>query len=142
VVLKDFDTSPVPRALITGLRGTTCSRVMPTAVHPYFFFWGIYLGNNPQEEAAMKGLLGADRLIACLPGELHLKFSNVLRTFRPVGVYQGDKGKEHRISCAPFCRDTKNLASSEGATAPSDGLLSLSRAVLTRAYVVYFSTER
>ena len=41
----------------------------------------------------MKGLLGADRLIACLPGELHLKFSNVLRTFRPVGVYQGDKEK-------------------------------------------------
>jgi hypothetical protein len=39
VVLKDFgelsradfgDTSPVPRALIFGLQGTTCSRVMPT----------------------------------------------------------------------------------------------------------------
>ena len=35
-----------------------------------FFFRGIYLGNNPQEEAAMKGLLGADWLIACLCGEL------------------------------------------------------------------------
>jgi hypothetical protein len=125
VVLKDFgDTSPVPRALIAGLQGATCSRVMPTleptfealmarpeevkvllllhdgAAHdpdklaswaqqarcPGFFFWGIYLGNNPQEEAAMRGLLDADRLIVCLPGELHLKFGNVLRAFRPVGV--------------------------------------------------------
>jgi hypothetical protein len=34
----------------------------------------------------MRGLLGADRLIACLPGELHLKFGNVLRACRPVGV--------------------------------------------------------
>ncbi len=53
---------------------------------PGFLFWGVYLGNNPQEEAAMRGLLGADRLIACPPGELHLKFGNVLRGFWPVGV--------------------------------------------------------
>ena len=53
---------------------------------PGFFFWGIYLGSNPQEEAAMKGLLGADRLIACWPAELPLKFGNVLWAFRPVGV--------------------------------------------------------
>ena len=125
-LLKDFGhTSPVPRALIAGLQGMTCSRVMPTlrptfealmarpeevkvllllhdgTAHdpdalaswaqearciPGFFFWGIYLGNNPQEEAAMKELLGADRLIACPPGELHLKFGNVLRALRPVGV--------------------------------------------------------
>jgi hypothetical protein len=38
---------------------------------PGFYFWDIYLGNNPQEEAAMKRLLRADRLIACWPGELH-----------------------------------------------------------------------
>jgi hypothetical protein len=126
VVLKDFgDTSPVPRALIAGMQGTTCSQVMPTLkpmfealmarpeevkvlllLHdglahdpaeltswareawciPGFFFWGIYLGNNSQEGAAMKGLLGVDRLIACRPGELHLKFGNMLRAFRPVGV--------------------------------------------------------
>lgn len=126
LVLKDFsDTSPVPRALIAGLQGTTCSRVMP-ALRPTFealmarpekaevllllhdglahdpdelaawareaqcisdfFFCGIYLGNDSQEEAAMKGLLGVDRLIVCPPGELHLKFGNVLRTFQPVGV--------------------------------------------------------
>ena len=125
-LLKDFsDASPVPRALIAGLQGTTCSQVMPTlepmyealmarpeevkvllllhdgAAHdpdklalwarevrciPDFFFWGIYLGNNPQEETAMRGLLGTDRLIACFPGELPLKFGNVLRAFRPVGV--------------------------------------------------------
>lgn len=48
--------------------------------------WDIYLGSSPQEEAAMKGLLGADWLIACWPGEMHLKFGNVLRAFRPVGV--------------------------------------------------------
>jgi len=36
--------------------------------------------------AAKKGLLGTDRLIACSPGELHLKFGNVLRAFLPVGV--------------------------------------------------------
>lgn len=53
---------------------------------PGFFFWGIYLGNNPQEQAAMRGLLGADRLIVCSPGELPLKFGDVLRAFRPVGV--------------------------------------------------------
>ena len=36
VVLKDFgDTSSVPRALITGLQGMTCSRVMPT-LEPMF----------------------------------------------------------------------------------------------------------
>ncbi len=34
---------------------------------PGSFFWSIYLGNNPQEEAAMRGLLGVDRLIACWP---------------------------------------------------------------------------
>jgi hypothetical protein len=34
----------------------------------------------------MRGLLGADRLIACWPGELHLKIGNVLRAFRLVGV--------------------------------------------------------
>jgi hypothetical protein len=33
----------------------------------------------------MRGLLGEDRLIVCPPGELHLKFGNVLRAFRPVG---------------------------------------------------------
>ena len=33
----------------------------------------------------LKGLLGADRLIACPPGELPLKFGNVLWAFRPVG---------------------------------------------------------
>jgi hypothetical protein len=125
-LLKDFgDISPVPRALIAGLQGTTCSHVMPTLTPmfealmarpeevkvllllydglahdpvelaswarearclPGLFFWGIYLGNNPQEEAAMEGLLGADRLIACPPGGLPLKFGNVLRAFRLVGV--------------------------------------------------------
>ena len=49
------------------------------------FLLGIYLGNNPQEEAAVKGLLGTNRLIACPPGELPLKFGNVLWAFRPVG---------------------------------------------------------
>ena len=44
------------------------------------------MGNDPQEEAAMRGLLGADRLIVCWPGKLHLKFGNVLRAFRPVRV--------------------------------------------------------
>ena len=35
-LLKDFgDTSPVPRALIAGLQGTTCSQVMPT-LEPMF----------------------------------------------------------------------------------------------------------
>jgi hypothetical protein len=34
----------------------------------------------------MRGLLGADRLIACPPEELHLRFGNVLRGFRLVGV--------------------------------------------------------
>jgi hypothetical protein len=52
---------------------------------PGCFFWGIYLGKNPQEEAAMRGLLRSDWLIACPPGELPLKFGNVLRAFRPVG---------------------------------------------------------
>ena len=49
------------------------------------FLLGIYLGNNPQEEAAVKGLLGTNRLIACPPGELPLKFGNVLWAFRSVG---------------------------------------------------------
>jgi hypothetical protein len=62
------------------------SRAQEVWYLPSFFFWGIYLGNNPQEEAAMKGLLGEGRLIACPPEELHLKFGNVLRAFRPVGV--------------------------------------------------------
>jgi hypothetical protein len=31
VLLKDFgDISPVPKALISGLQGTTCSQAMPT----------------------------------------------------------------------------------------------------------------
>jgi len=34
----------------------------------------------------MKGLLGADRLIACSSRELHLNFGNVLWAFRPLGV--------------------------------------------------------
>jgi hypothetical protein len=62
------------------------SRAREARCIPGFFFRGIYLGNNPQEEAAMRGLLGADRLIACWAGELHLKFGNVLWAFRPVGV--------------------------------------------------------
>jgi hypothetical protein len=125
VLLIDFDTSPVPRALIAGLQGMTTSKVMPILrptfealmarpeevkvlllLHnglahdpdelaswaqqarciPGFFSWGIYLGHNPQEGATMKGLLGADWLIVCPPGELHLKFGNLLRAFRPVGV--------------------------------------------------------
>ena len=64
---------------------------------PDFFFWGICLRNSLQEEAAMKGLLGADRLITCPPEELHLKFDNVLRAFRPVGgVAHGDKEERGR----------------------------------------------
>jgi hypothetical protein len=59
-----------------GWRNAVCLRL---------FLLGIYLWNNPQEEAAMKGLLGANWLIACPPGELPLKFGNVLWAFRPVG---------------------------------------------------------
>ena len=50
------------------------------------FFYGVYLGNNPQEEVAVQGLLGEDRLIVCSPGGLYLELGNVLRAFRPVGV--------------------------------------------------------
>jgi hypothetical protein len=50
----------------------------------------------------MRGLLGADRLIACGPDKLHLKFGNVLRAFRPVGVCRRRQGKERRIDPALF----------------------------------------
>jgi hypothetical protein len=66
----------------------TLSRSIRITVHHYSTYAASFqcLGNNPQEEAAMRGLLGADRLIACGPDELHLKLGNVLQAFRPVGV--------------------------------------------------------